>query len=42
MNAHEAMALIKEHRSAADPNVFYIRRRILLFARRWNLIKQTN
>ena len=42
MPAHEAMALIKERRSAADPNVFYIRRRILFFARRWSLIKQLN
>jgi protein-tyrosine phosphatase len=40
MDAHEAISLIKEHRSAADPNVFYIRRRILLFARRWNLISK--
>jgi protein-tyrosine phosphatase len=42
MPAYEAMALIKEHRSTADPNIFYIRRRILLFARRWNLIKKVN
>ena len=39
MEPHAAMDLIKEQRSAADPHVFYIRRRILLFARRWNLIK---
>lgn len=35
-----AMSLIKSKRSAADPNVFYIRRRIMLFARRWSLLKQ--
>jgi len=40
MPAHDAMTLIKQRRSAADPNVFYIRRRILFFARRWALIKQ--
>jgi len=40
MPAPDAMALIKKRRSAADPNVFYIRRRILFFARRWSLIKQ--
>jgi len=40
MPANEAIALIKERRSAADPNVFYIRRRIHFFARRWSLIKQ--
>ena len=37
VDAHKAMILIKEHRSNADPTVFYIRRRILFFARRWNL-----
>lgn len=42
MSANEAIALIKEHRSAADPNVFYIRRRIHYFARRWSLFKQLN
>ncbi len=31
----EAMALIKQRRSKADPDTFYIRRRILLFARHW-------
>jgi protein tyrosine phosphatase (PTP) superfamily phosphohydrolase (DUF442 family) len=30
-----AMSLIKERRSVADPYMFYIHRRILLFARRW-------
>ncbi len=42
MPAHDAMALIKRRRSSADPNVFYIRRRILFFARRWALIKQSD
>ena len=32
---HEAMQLIKERRSFADPYVFYIRNRILRFAREW-------
>jgi len=32
---HEAMALIKERRSFADPNAFYIRNRILKFAQQW-------
>lgn len=32
---HEAMKLIKERRSFADPHVFYIRNRILRFAREW-------
>jgi len=40
MPAYEAMALIKKHRSEADPNVFYIRRRIHFFERRWHLIKR--
>ena len=40
MSANNAIDLIKEQRSAADPNIFYIRRRILFFARRWNLKKQ--
>ena len=40
MSANEAIDLIKVRRLAADPNVFYIRRRILFFARRWSLIKQ--
>jgi protein tyrosine phosphatase (PTP) superfamily phosphohydrolase (DUF442 family) len=31
----EAMGLIKERRRWADPHVFYIRRRILSFARQW-------
>jgi protein tyrosine phosphatase (PTP) superfamily phosphohydrolase (DUF442 family) len=30
-----AMSLIKERRAVADPYMFYIRRRIMLFARRW-------
>jgi protein tyrosine phosphatase (PTP) superfamily phosphohydrolase (DUF442 family) len=32
---HDAMKLIKEQRSFADPHVFYIRNRILRFAREW-------
>ncbi len=32
----EAMQLIKSRRFFADPHVFYIRRRILKFAREWN------
>jgi len=31
----QAMELIKLHRSVADPNVFYIRNRIMRFAKRW-------
>ncbi len=34
-----AMALIKERRSKADPDAFYIRRRILLFARHWSYVR---
>ncbi len=33
---HEAMALIAERRSFADPFAFYIRPRILKFAHQWN------
>lgn len=32
----EAMNLIKEHREAADPDIWYIRRQIIRFASRWN------
>jgi protein tyrosine phosphatase (PTP) superfamily phosphohydrolase (DUF442 family) len=32
---HEAMDLIKTKRQIADPDAFYIRARILRFARRW-------
>ncbi len=32
---YDAMQLIKERRSFADPHVFYIRNRILRFAREW-------
>lgn len=35
MPPEAAMSLIKTRRSEADPYMFYIRRRILLFARRW-------
>jgi hypothetical protein len=34
----EAMELIKMKRPIADPDVFYIQRRILRFARAWQLI----
>ncbi len=33
---HEAITLIKVQRPIADPEVFYIRRRILSFARAWS------
>ncbi len=33
-----AMSLINARRAVADPQAFYIRRRILLFARRWSLL----
>jgi protein-tyrosine phosphatase len=33
--AHAAMDLIKQQRPAADPDIFYIKQRILLFARQW-------
>jgi hypothetical protein len=36
----EAIRLIKERRPIADPNIFYIRRRIELFARHWSDIQQ--
>jgi len=32
----EAMALIKEQRLSADPDLYYIRSRILRFARAWS------
>ena len=35
LSPEAAMSLIKEKRAEADPDIFYIRRRILLFARRW-------
>jgi hypothetical protein len=31
-----AMSLIKERREMADPDIFYIRQRIMLFARHWS------
>ena len=34
-DAAEAMALVKERRSVADPDIWYIQRRIRLFERRW-------
>ncbi len=36
--AEAAMELIKTQRAIADPDVFYIRQRILAFARRWGQI----
>jgi protein tyrosine phosphatase (PTP) superfamily phosphohydrolase (DUF442 family) len=35
LSPEAAMSLIKERRSVADPYMFYIRRRIMLFARPW-------
>jgi hypothetical protein len=35
---HEAMDLIKAQRWIADPDVFYIRRRILKFAEVWEKV----
>lgn len=35
--AEAAMQLIKAQRAAADPDVFYIRQRILAFAQRWQM-----
>jgi hypothetical protein len=32
---HAAMKLIKEKRPISNPNIFYIRSRILKFARQW-------
>ena len=34
-----AMSLIKERRPVADPEAFHIRRRIMLFARQWDLLQ---
>ena len=34
-----AMRLIKERRPVADPDAFHIRRRILLFEQRWNMLQ---
>lgn len=35
LSPESAMSLIKTRRSVADPYIFYIRRRIALFARHW-------
>jgi protein tyrosine phosphatase (PTP) superfamily phosphohydrolase (DUF442 family) len=35
LSPESAMSLIKMRRSVADPYIFYIRRRIKLFARKW-------
>jgi protein-tyrosine phosphatase len=37
LSPDSAMSLIKARRSVADPYIFYIRRRITLFARNWTL-----
>ncbi len=37
-NPDEAIELIKVRRPVADPDIFYIRRRILRFARAWQTI----
>ena len=34
-----AMDIIKEKRAVADPDVFYIKNRILAFSRRWHTLK---
>lgn len=39
--AEKAMQLIKDHRPSADPFVFYIRRRILRFARQWQVTEKS-
>jgi dual specificity MAP kinase phosphatase len=38
--AQDAMELIKQKRPIADPDIFYIRQRILAFARRWQAGEQ--
>lgn len=35
-SAEDAMHMIRIHRQTADPNIWYIRRRILLFSKIWN------
>ena len=35
LSPEAAMSLIKERRAVADPYMFYIQRRIMMFARRW-------
>jgi hypothetical protein len=37
-----AMSLIKERRAVADPFAFYIRPRILKFAKEWNVGRIAN
>lgn len=37
LSPESAMSLIKARRSVADPYIFYIRRRIALFARKWTV-----
>ena len=40
MSAEQAMGLIKQQRPVSDPHMWYIRDRILKFAREWNLGKR--
>jgi protein-tyrosine phosphatase len=35
-SADEAMRMVKDKRSTADPDIWYIRRRILKFMQLWN------
>lgn len=42
MTPGEAMRLIKSRRPVADPDIFYIRSRILKFARVWKDMKDTD
>lgn len=39
-NPREAMELIREKRRVADPDIFYIRNRILRFAQKWETARQ--
>jgi hypothetical protein len=41
MNPLNAMDLVAERRAVADPYAFYIRPRILKFAKEWAAIHQT-
>jgi hypothetical protein len=40
LDPFDAMKLIAEHRSIADPFAFYIRPRILKFAKMWGMVQQ--
>ena len=37
----DAMKLISERRLVADPNIYYIRNRVMEFARQWNFMNGT-